>query len=186
MSILLSIIWSCGVLAEQVRKKASEQTQVSLTCKLSSAAWLHVGLFQHGRLLSRGKYRYLSELICNRPAPSLNAHFNTLQPQNGPSVLKKPIYPQINLHLRMSTSPSDPTELNFSLWCADVHRLHPGGCQPVPAAAHLLRRSDPPLHQQEDRWNAASHLCHRRQLLLQHAEEQPGPVLHHQVSRAFV
>lgn len=67
------------------------------------------------------------------------------------------------------------------LLLADIYRLHPGGCEPLPAALHLLARAHPPVHQQEDRGDAPPHLRHRRQLLLQHETQQPGPVLYHQV-----
>jgi hypothetical protein len=69
----------------------------------------------------------------------------------------------------------------YPLLPADVHRLHPGGCKPLPAALHLLTRTHPPVHQQEDWGDAPPHLCHCRQLLLQHETQQPGPVLYHQV-----
>ena len=67
------------------------------------------------------------------------------------------------------------------LTSADVHRVNPGGSEPLPVAAHLHPGSHPPVHQQEDRRDASPHLRYSRQLLLQHAEEQQGPVLHHQV-----
>lgn len=70
----------------------------------------------------------------------------------------------------------------FCFWLpADLHRLNPGGSESLPASADLHSRPNPPLHQQEDRRVAAAHIRHRRQLLLQHAAEQQGPVLHHQV-----
>lgn len=75
--------------------------------------------------------------------------------------------------------------LNHPLFCfwvpADIYRLHPGSSKSLPAATHLQPKPDPPLHQQEDRRDAAAHIRHSGQLLLQHAAEQQGPVLHHQV-----
>lgn len=70
---------------------------------------------------------------------------------------------------------------NPSWVLADIHWLNPGGSQSLPAATHLHSRPDPPLHKQEDRRDATTHICNSRQLLLQHAAKQQGPVLHHQV-----
>lgn len=56
---------------------------------------------------------------------------------------------QINQH--RETNPCFPT---------DVYWLHSGCRQSVPVAADLHGRSDPPVHQQEDRRDASSHLCH--------------------------
>lgn len=67
------------------------------------------------------------------------------------------------------------------LLLADIHGLHLGSCEPLPAALDLLARAHPPVHQQEDRGDAPPHLRHCRQLLLQHETQQPGPVLYHQV-----
>lgn len=64
----------------------------------------------------------------------------------------------------------------------DIHRLHTGGSKPLPAPTHLLTGADTPVHQQEDRGDATTHLCNRWQLLLQHAAQQQGSVLHHKVS----
>lgn len=71
---------------------------------------------------------------------------------------------------------------SLSVFFKDIHRVYLSSCEPVSAAAHLYSRPDSPLHQQEDRRNASTHLRHRRQLLLQHATQQQRPVLHHQVS----
>lgn len=69
-----------------------------------------------------------------------------------------------------------------SLLPTDIHGLHPGGCEPLPAALHLLTRAHSPVYKQEDWGDAPPHLCHCWQLLLQHETQQPWPVLHHQVS----
>lgn len=68
---------------------------------------------------------------------------------------------------------------------SDIYWINPGSGESIPAAAHLHPRSDPSLHQQKDRRDAATHLRHCRQLLLQHAKKQEGPVLHHQVNKSL-
>lgn len=92
------------------------------------------------------------------------------------------------LRLACVTWPTKPDHLYetaptmFFLF-ADIHWFHPGGCEPLSAAAYLHSRPDSTVHQQEDWWTASTYFCHRWQLLLQHAEEQPWPVLYHQVGR---
>ena len=82
---------------------------------------------------------------------------------------------------RQSEPPTREVASSLFLVLADIHGLHPGGGEPLPAAVHLLARAHPPVHQQKDRGDAPAHLRHRRQLLLQHETQQPRPVLHHQV-----
>lgn len=72
---------------------------------------------------------------------------------------------------------------SISVSFIDVYRVHLSGCKPVSAATHLYGRPDSPLHQQEDRRDASTHLCHRWQLLLQHATQQQRPVLYHKVRK---
>ena len=83
----------------------------------------------------------------------------------------------------MAVMPSASVTVHvFVVPTADVHRIHPGGSQPVPGAQHLHSRADPGVQGQEDRGAPPTHLCHRGQLLPQHEEVPAGPVYHHQVS----
>lgn len=68
---------------------------------------------------------------------------------------------------------------------SDLHRLHSGCSQPLPAAAHLHHRACAHVHRSTAGRTAATRLCHRGQLLLQHAPQPEEPVLHHQVLQRF-
>ena len=70
---------------------------------------------------------------------------------------------------------------NHLLPSPDVHRLHPGVGEPVPGAAPLHHGAGAAVLQAPCGRAAAAYLCHCQQLLLQHEEEQEGPVLHYQV-----
>ena len=54
-------------------------------------------------------------------------------------------------------------------YVADVHRIHFGGCQPLPDPADLHGRSNQTVQRTQDRRVASAHIRHRRQLL--HANE---------------
>lgn len=64
---------------------------------------------------------------------------------------------------------------------ADIHRLHSSCSQPLSAAAHLHHRASADVHRPAPGWIAATRLCHRGQLLFQHAAQPKEPVLRHQV-----
>lgn len=70
---------------------------------------------------------------------------------------------------------------NYLLSFPDLHRLHPGGREPIPDAAPVHPGAGTNLLQPPHGRAASPHLCHCQQLLLQHEEEQEGPVLYHQV-----
>lgn len=70
---------------------------------------------------------------------------------------------------------------NHPLPSPDLHRLHPGGREPLPGAAPLHPGAGAAILQPPHGRTPATCLCHRQQLLLQHEEEQKGPVLRYQV-----
>lgn len=73
------------------------------------------------------------------------------------------------------------TCLLAALCFKDIHGLHSGRSEPLPAAAHLHYWACAHVHRPAAGWNAASCLLHRRQLLFQHAPQPKEPVLCHQV-----
>ena len=80
------------------------------------------------------------------PIPGRGRHDQPGRPARGghPEELVDPVQRQPDLHL---------------------HRVHPGGRQPVPDLAHLHQRADQAVQGEEDWRIAASHLRNRGQLL---------------------
>lgn len=74
-----------------------------------------------------------------------------------------------------------PLRLKHSSLFPDIHWLHSGGGQPLPAAAHLHHRTRAQVQRPTAGRAATARLCHCQQLLLQHAAQPKEPVLCHQV-----